>query len=144
MRKIILRILLVLVLAVVCLTVYLIGYGRGHRAAVYDRLLYDVGADLHFYSLSVAGDTNQLQSLFRFCVFRDSDYYDRYFSGVTVTNQHFIQELSDARAIASQERTQVVSVDSALRQMEQQLQTNRGPNNALQPTATVPSVSTNK
>ena len=112
MRKTILSILLVSVLIAIALTAYIIGYGRGHRAAVYDRLVYDVGADLHFYSLSVAGDTNQLQSLFRFCVFRDSDYYDRYFSSVMVTNQHFIQELSDARAIASQERTNIVSVAS--------------------------------
>ncbi|HTX22346.1 MAG TPA: hypothetical protein VMD27_10900 [Candidatus Aquilonibacter sp.] len=107
-----LRILLMFVLIAVALTAYIIGYGRGHRAAVYDRLVYDVGADLHFYRLSVAGDTNQLQSLFRFCVFRDSDYYDRYFSGVTVTDQYFIQELADARAIANQERTNVVSVAS--------------------------------
>ena len=138
MRKITLRVLLVLVVLAVFVSAYFIGYGRGHRAAVYDRLVYDVAADLHFYRLSVAGDTNQLQSLFRFCVFRDSDYYDRYFSGVTVTNQHFIQELTDARAIASQERTNVVSVDLALRQMEQQLQTNRRPNTALEPTPTAP------
>jgi|ERR1022692_450923 hypothetical protein len=112
MRKIILRILLIFVVIAVCLTAYVIGYGRGHSAAVYDRLVYDVAADLHFYRLSQAGDTNQLQSIFRFCVFRDSDYYDRYFSRVMVTNQHFIQELSDARAIASQERTNIVSVAS--------------------------------
>ncbi len=121
MRKITLRILLVFILLAVCVSAYIIGYGRGHRAAVYDRLVYDVAADLHFYRLSVAGDTNQLQSVFRFCVFRDSDYYDRYFSGATVTNQHFIQELTDARVIASQERTNVVSVDSALRQMDKEL-----------------------
>ena len=112
MRKIIFRILLVFVLLAVCVSAYVIGYGRGHRAAVYDRLVYDVAADLHFYRLSVAGDTNQLQSLFRFCVFRDSDYYDRYFSGMTITNQHFVQELSDIRAIANQERTNIVSVTS--------------------------------
>ena len=128
MRKVILRILLVFVLAGVCLTIYFIGYGRGHRAAVYDRLVYDVRADLHFYRLSEAGDTNQLQSTFRFCVFRDTDYYDRYFSGETVTNQYFLKDLADARVIASQERTQVVSVDSALRQMNEGLRTNRGPN----------------
>ena len=124
MRTIILRVLLVSGLVVVCLGAYIIGYGRGHRAAVYDRLVYDVRTDLHFYRLSEAGDTNQLQSTFRFCVFRDSDYYDRYFSGETVTNQYFLKDLADARVIASQERTQVVSVDSALKQMNKEIRTN--------------------
>ena len=138
MRTITLRVLLVLVLLAVCVSAYLIGYDRGRRAAVYDRLVYDVAADLHFYRLSQAGDTNRLQSIFRFCVFRDSDYYDRYFSGVTATNHYFIQELADARAIAIQERTNVVSVDSELRQMNDELRTNRRPYTALEPTPTAP------
>jgi hypothetical protein len=124
MRKITTRILLILVLAVVCLGAYITGYGRGHKAAVYDRLLYDMRADLHFYRLAEAGDTNQLESTFRFCIFRDADYYDRYFSGETVTNQYFLKDLADARVIASQERTQVVSVDSALQQMNEEIRTN--------------------
>jgi hypothetical protein len=127
MRKNILRIIFVFALAAICLVIYFIGYGRGHKAAVYDRLVYDVRSDLHLYKLLEAGDTNQLQSTFRFFVFRDADYYDRYFSGKTVTNQYFIKDLTDARIIASQERTQVVSLDVITQQFNERLQTNRSP-----------------
>jgi hypothetical protein len=144
MRKIILRVLLVFVLAAVCLTIYLIGYGRGHSAAVHDQLVFDLRSNLLLCRLGEEGDTNRLQSMIRFLVFCDSDYYDRYFSGETVTNKHFIKDLLDARAIASEERTQVVSLDSVLRQVNEEIQTNRRPNTALTPTATAPSVSTNK
>ena len=148
MRKTILRILLVVFLAVVCLTVYLLGYGRGHSAAVHDQLVFDLRYNLHLYRLAEAGDTNRLQSSLRFLVFSDSDYYDRYFGGETVTNQYFLRDLADARVIASIERPQLVSVDSVLQQAQQQineeLRTNRRPNTALEPTATVPTVSTNK
>jgi hypothetical protein len=125
MRTIILRVSLVFILIVVCLSAYFIGYGRGHSAAVHDQLVFDLRDNLHLYKLAKSGDTNRLESNLRFLVFSCSDYYDRYFSSEKITNQYFIKDLVDARAIASLERTQVVSIDEVVRQANEAIQTNR-------------------
>jgi|GEM_PF-6498293 hypothetical protein len=120
-----LRVLLTFVLAIVCLSAgYFIGYGRGHSAAVHDQLVFDLRDNLRLYKLAEAGDTNRLQSNLRFLVFSCSDYYDRYFSGENITNKYFIKDLIDARVIASQERTQVVSLSSVVQQVNEEIQTN--------------------
>ena len=139
------RVLLFFILVIACLGfAYLTGYGRGHRAAVYDQTTFGVLNYLSLYKLSQQGDTNRLNAKLRFMIFGYSDYFDKHFSSDRDTNQFFSNSLLEARAIANQERPHVVNVDSALRQINEALQAHGRSNTVLKPTATTPLVSTNR
>ncbi len=125
MRTKFFRIVLWLILAVACLgAAYLAGYGHGHSSSVRDDTKFGLVSYLVLYKLQQQGDTNRLADSLRFMVYGYSDYYDRYFSNETITDKYFLQHLTDARLIASQERTQVVSIDSAMQQINDALRTN--------------------
>jgi hypothetical protein len=112
---------------------YFIGYGFGHRAAVRDETKFGIVMYLGLYKLAEAGDTNTLQHDLRFLVFTSSDYYDRYFSNEVDTNQSFLRLLTEARAVASIERTNVVAFnpDEFARQINEYLRTNHESNAAI-------------
>lgn len=125
MRTKLFRIVLWLILAVICLgAAYLAGYGRGHSSSVRDDTKFGLVNYLVLYKLQQQGDTNKLADRLRFMVYGYSDYYDRYFGSETITDKYFLQHLADARVIASQERTQLVSIDSVMQQINDQLRTN--------------------
>jgi hypothetical protein len=136
MRAKIFRIILVSVLILVCFGgAYVIGYAYGHRAAVRDETEFKIVYNLALYKFEKTGDTNRLDDWLRFSIYAASDYYDRYFSNEVVTNRSFLKHLDEARAIASIERTQVVTVDldSIVRQVNEEVRTNRMTNNVSEP-----------
>src|SRR5262245_53531852 len=119
------RVCLVLMVALIGLcAAYLIGYGRGHKAAVRDQTEFGIVSYLNLYRLAEAGDTNRLQSKLRVLLFVSSHYYDRYFSNEVATSEWFLKRLAETRAIASIERTQVVSLDAILREVNEEIRTN--------------------
>ena len=143
MRTRVIRVLLILTLAVVCLGgVYLIGYARGYKASVREETKFAVSLYLGLYKQDKAGNTNGLEDNLRMLVYCASDYYDTHFGSEKVTDKHFLKNLAEARAIAAQERTNIVVLDLAT--INEAIRSNRGPNKLLQPTATGPLVSTNK
>jgi hypothetical protein len=87
----------------------ILGYSLGHRSAVKDQARFDMSVNLGLYRLLEAGNTNAVASKLRFLVYMDSDDYDRYCSGETVT-PNFAKTLADAREIAAQERSRAVPV----------------------------------
>ena len=103
MRTIILG---VSVLALVCLGV---GYERGQTAAVRVQDVYDLHVYPSLYRLVESGDTNRLRSSLQALIISRCYYYDTHFSSETVTNQAFIRDLTEARAMASQNREQLMS-----------------------------------
>ena len=90
----------------------IVGYAVGQRSAVRDQDRFDLSVNLGLYRLLEKGDTNAVASKLRFLVYMDSDY-DSHFSSETVT-AGFAKTLADARAIAAEERGQVVPVSSIL------------------------------
>ena len=103
------RILFSIVTGLILLSAgYLVGYTRGHRAALHDQTVFDLRHNLMLYRLAIQGDTNRLDDRLRFSIYANSDYYDQNFGGLTVTNKYLARDLTEARAIASQERTNVV------------------------------------
>ena len=91
----------------------IVGYAVGQRSAVRDQDRFDLSVNLGLYRLLEKGDTNAVASKLRFLVYMDSDYYDSHFNSETVT-AGFAKTLADARAIAAEERGQVVPVSSIL------------------------------
>lgn len=139
MRTRLFRITLFGILALVCLGgAYLVGYVRGHGAAVREDTKFGLVNYLALYKFQQHGDTNRVADWLRSMVFFDSDYYGRYFSSETVTDKYFLAHLAEARIIASQMRTQVVSVDSIINRINDEVRTNRRPNTASNPTGTAP------
>ena len=135
MRAILPRILLALVLAVGCLSVgYIIGNKHGH--AVVDREWDQM--DIHDYLLIRKflkdGDTNRIEKLTHDLIVAHILYYDTHFSSEIVTDPPLVNDLIVARAMEAKNRAEWVEYNK----------TNRWPNTALEPTATAPTVSTNK
>ena len=125
MRTKLFTIIVTFSVALVCLGVaYLAGYARGHRAADRDATKFGLVSSLGLYGLQERGETNRLAARIRFMIFAYSDYYDRNFSGEPGADEYFLKNLAAARAIAGQERTNLVSVDSALLQINNLLRTN--------------------
>jgi hypothetical protein len=122
------RISLVLVLVFVCAGAYLVGYARGHSAAVCDETKFGLLSYSALYKFAQQGDTNRLNDRLRFLIFSHYDYYERYFSNETV-DTYFSKHLEEARVIAEQERTNVVTLDTEaiVRQVSEEMRTNRGP-----------------
>jgi len=105
MRTIILG---VSVLALVCLGVgYLVGYERGQSVAVRVQDVYDLHVYPSLYRLVESGDTNRLRSSLQALIVSRCYYYDTHFSSETVTDQAFIRDLTEARAMVSQNRAAV-------------------------------------
>src|SRR6185437_14480510 len=117
------RILLAVLVFICFVVIYIVGYGFGHKAAVRDETRFGILLYPSLYKLAEAGNTNDLQSKLRFLTFSASDYYDRYFSNEVDTNQSFLTHLAEARALASIERTQIVTFtpDSLVHQFNEQM-----------------------
>ena len=122
------RILLSIVIGLILLGAgYLVGYTRGHRAASHDQTVFDLRHNLMLYRLAMQGDTNRLDDRLRFSIYAYSDYYDLNFGGLTVTNKYLARDLTEARAIASHERTNVVFFSnsaSLLKLVKDRMETN--------------------
>jgi hypothetical protein len=119
------RIPLIFISVIICSGVaYLAGYRNGHSSAVRDETKFGIVSYLNLYKFEQQGDTNRLNNWLRFLVFSHSDYYDKYFSNEIVTDVDFIQRLNEARAIAYQERTQVVDLATLTNQMNEETGTN--------------------
>jgi hypothetical protein len=134
------RILSVLVLMSICVgAAYLVGYGRGYSVTSRKHTKGDLRTFLALYGFEQNGDTNRLHEWLRFLVFTHYDYYTRHYASGT-ESADFLQDLAEARVIAMQQRTNLVHLDSSgiIREVNKELQTNRVPNTALEPTPTAP------
>jgi len=131
MRTRVLRILLILVLVFVCVGAYLIGYARGHSTAVRDQTQFGLLSYSALYKFAQQGDTNRLNDWLRFLIFSHYDYYERYFGGEAADGE-FAKRLAEARVIAEQERTNVVTLDTDafIRQVNEEMRTNPVPHSA--------------
>jgi hypothetical protein len=104
------RIILIL-LALGCVAAaFVAGYFRGYSRAKYDETVFGLGYYTSLYKLEQQGDTNRVADKTRFMIFGYSGYYDAHFSHEPLPYLRFVDVLAEARTIASQERSNVVSV----------------------------------
>ena len=128
------KILAISVLALAFLAVgYFTGYGRARSAYLRQQAIYDLHLYPQLYMRLQEGDTNRIEISLRSLMLGPYYYYQTHFSNEIVTDT-FTIDLAVAKAVFDQERAAT----------DEWNRTNRGPNKSLQPTATAPSVSTNK
>ena len=122
------RISVLFAVIVVSIVAYLAGYGRGQNEAVRSGTQFSLLSYSALYRYAQQGDTNQLNDKLRVLIFSHYDYYQRYFSKDTVSPE-FSKRLDEARIIADQERTNVVTFDPAafIGQLNAEMRTNREP-----------------
>ena len=106
------RIILILVVLFCMAAAFAAGYFRGHSRAKYDETVFGLEFYTSLYNLEQQGDTNRLADKTRFMIFGYSGYYDAHFSHEPIPYARFVDVLAEARTIASQERTNVVSVST--------------------------------
>ena len=105
--------LILIVLALLCVAAaFAVGYSRGYAKAKYDETVFGLGFYTSLYKLEQQGDTNRVADKTRFMIFGYSYYYDAHFSHRPLPYPRFTDVLAEARTIASQERTNVVSVSA--------------------------------
>ena len=105
--------LILILLALLCVAAaFAAGYSRGHSRAKYDETVFGLGFYTSLYKLEQQGDTNRVTDKTRFMIFGYSHYYDAYFNHQPLPYPNFTDVLAEARTIASQERTNVVSVSA--------------------------------
>lgn len=123
------RIFLSIAIGLLLLVVgYVVGYTRSHRAFLHNETVFDLQHNLMLYSLVKQGDTNRLEGKLRFSIYSYSAYYDQNFGDWTVTDKCLIRNLTQARAIANQERTNIVffsNSHSLLQLIKERMETNR-------------------
>jgi hypothetical protein len=133
MRTKLFRIALALIVALVCLSIgYSIGYDRGQTTTVRDKDRASLSTYLTLYELQRQGDTNRLNSWLRDMAFSSYKDCEKEFGG------DFLQYLGHHSLMVGQGRTNFEVFDPAtiVQQVSEEIRTNRGPNNALEPTAT--------
>jgi hypothetical protein len=122
------KILAILVPLLVGLTVgYFIGFSRAHTAYLRQQAIYDLHLYPQLYMRFQEGDTNKVAMVLRALIIGP---YNSHLGGEIVTNE-FTNDLAVAREVYNEEAAA----------SEEWNRTNRGPNTALEPTATAPSVS---
>lgn len=112
---------------------YLVGFSRARSADIRHMVIHDLHVYPRLYMWLQEGNTNPVSEDLRDLTIYSYSYYQTHFSNEIVTGR-FTNDLAVARNVFDQEKAA----------KDEWNRTNRAPDKSLQPTATAPSVSTNK
>lgn len=112
---------------------YLVGFSRARSAVIRHQVIDNLHVYPRLYIRLQEGKTKVVSEDLREFMIYYYSYYQTHFSNEIVTDR-FTNDLAVARDVFNQEKAA----------KDEWNRTNRGPNKSLQPTATAPSVSTNK